>query len=150
MQERRDKGLCFNCDECYIVGDKCKKSHFYDWLEWGGREQWDKKGRRKGWSVYPCIEWVDKFSNLEVGWMLGKPATILIDNGSTHNFINQKKAANISLPITHPIPFVVQVANGANIKWPMEQISSAQEYAMMYPYIYKDFVSPVLCICYCW
>lgn len=50
--------------------------------------------------------------------MLGKLVTILIDNGSTHNFINQKKAANISLPITHPIPFVVQVANGANIKCP--------------------------------
>lgn len=29
MQQRRDKGLCYNCDEKFVLGHGCKKQMLY-------------------------------------------------------------------------------------------------------------------------
>ncbi|KAJ0090873.1 hypothetical protein Patl1_13026 [Pistacia atlantica] len=41
---------------------------------------------------------------------------VLIDNGSTHNFLNAKMAEILQLPVIPTEPFVVQVANGSSLK----------------------------------
>jgi hypothetical protein len=30
LQVRRDRGLCFNCDECFIPGYRCKKLFLFE------------------------------------------------------------------------------------------------------------------------
>ncbi|CAL1394368.1 unnamed protein product [Linum trigynum] len=42
----------------------------------------------------------------------GVDAVVLVDSGSTHNFVTEKKAEEMRLPLEPITPFVVKVANG--------------------------------------
>ena len=46
---------------------------------------------------------------------MNKPVNILVDSGSTHNFIDRKLAAKLGLQGQDSKPFDVMVANGEKI-----------------------------------
>lgn len=48
--------------------------------------------------------------------ILQQKAIVLIDSGSTHNFINKKLASWLRLPLVPIDPFSVKVANGSSMK----------------------------------
>jgi hypothetical protein len=78
LQDRRERGLCFNCDEKFIPGHRCAKLF---WLE-----------LRKG--SLGCCKLV-----------------LLIDSGSTHNFISSAVARKVGITLTAAGKMEVLVAN---------------------------------------
>lgn len=56
----------------------------------------------------------DNMLKLE-GHLKGKPMTILIDNGSTHNFIDSKLVKDLKLPIILVPPLTVTIADGRKL-----------------------------------
>jgi hypothetical protein len=94
MDERREKGICFNCDRKYSKGHKCneKKVLYIDSegeedQEWGPLE--DLELEEITLMIY-CHELVNinipQTLKIE-GYIKKKKVSVLIDSGSTHNFI---------------------------------------------------------------
>lgn len=46
MQERRERGLCYHCDEKYQPRHKCSKPRLYvlEGIEWGEKEEAVEEG----------------------------------------------------------------------------------------------------------
>lgn len=61
-----------------------------------------------GWSMARTMRISTKIGTYEL--------IVLIDSGSTHNFINEKVAKMLQLPVVLTRPFNVKVANGALLK----------------------------------
>ncbi|KAK3039639.1 hypothetical protein RJ639_027230 [Escallonia herrerae] len=67
-----------------------------------------------------------------VGWANKSPFTILVDTGSTDNFMDPKSAARLGCQLTPITPLPVAVANGAKGKeadrlWPKRSTQSDDE-----------------------
>ena len=122
LKERRDKGLCFNCDKKFAPGHWCKKLFFIEgcWLE-----------EDSGDGIGDIEEKEDK-DELEISLhaMAGSPApqtmqihgvinqqslVVLIDSGSTHNFIEERLAEKLGLTCNRKERFNVKVACGERI-----------------------------------
>ena len=122
MKRRRAQGLCFNCDEKFAPRNKCKGPQLlllegnYD------EEENDKAGAHThlrgepeislhaltGWSTARTMRVSAKVGPHEL--------IVLIDSGSTHNFINERIAELLQLPVVPTEPFNVKVANSDPLK----------------------------------
>ena len=122
MKEWRDKGLCFNCDEKFALGHQCKKLFLIEgyWLE---EDRFDEIGN---------VEEKESNEDLEISLhaMVGSPApqtmqvhgvinqqspVVLIDSGSTHNFIKERLAGKLRITCNMEGQFNVKVACGGRI-----------------------------------
>lgn len=109
MDDKRAKGLCYFCDEKFLPGHKCKaKRHLFsieikeEMFPW--EEDEEQIEEEKG--VIPTEEVVENCAislhafNKTMGYRTlrvqscteNKPIRVLIDCGSTHNFIDEKVA----------------------------------------------------------
>ncbi|GAV61785.1 hypothetical protein CFOL_v3_05311, partial [Cephalotus follicularis] len=125
LKERMDKGLCYNCDEKYNPGHKCK-AKFLLLLTDSDDEYEDTKGE----ATLEVLATKDEeqelleTSFLAMGDENGPrsihlkglyhkyPIHVLIDNGSTHNFIKEHVSVQLKLSIIPTKPFKVYVGNG--------------------------------------
>ncbi|KAK9186598.1 hypothetical protein WN944_017986 [Citrus x changshan-huyou] len=89
MQTRRAQGLCFNCDERFKPGHRCRTRPF---LTTGPQ----------------TFRLSAKINN--------KPLSVLIDTGSTHNYLHPRLAHFLHLAIKKTIRFLVPVGNGERIR----------------------------------
>lgn len=124
MQCRRAQGLCFNCNEKFKVGHKCSKAQLlFLESEAAPRETVEDINEEiiRGVDQEETIDPKITFYALTGG---AAPQTmrvmakiesyeiiVLIDNGSTHNFINTRLANLLLLPIKLTAAFSVRVAN---------------------------------------
>ena len=125
MQACRDKGLCYNCDEKFGPGHRCKTQQVF-LLEVMGKE-----GEIDGPTV-TIEEEEDSTTTPEIslhalvgvsspqtirvtGIINGRPLHILIDSGSTHNFVSLKFAKRMGCCKTASPAFAVMVANGERL-----------------------------------
>ena len=123
MQRRRAQGLCFNCDEKFSSGHRCKGPQLL-LLE----GNFDAEAEEDNSEINP-----DFPSNPEIslhaltGWTAAKTmhvtaqngnyeVMVLVDSGSTCNFISDKVVALLQLPVVPTKPFHVRVANGQPLK----------------------------------
>lgn len=117
MNDRKAQGLCYFCDKKYGLGHKCKvKRHLYsielEKAEWEGYEE--EKVPEEEEEMDTLVK--DLIKNCEIslqalngikgyrtlrisGFTDKKPINILIDCGSTHNFINEQAAKRIGCRI---------------------------------------------------
>ena len=124
MDERRAKGLCFNCDSKYSKGHKCaEKKLFY--IDCEGEEAEDQEP--------PQTEEIEEITQEETtptischalarictpqtikieGCIKKRKVTMLIDCGSTHNLIHCKLAKALNCFIYLDPKFQVMIANG--------------------------------------
>ncbi|CAA0825927.1 Unknown protein, partial [Striga hermonthica] len=51
-----------------------------------------------------------------LAWVKDRRVMVLVDNGSSHNFINADLSENLNLPTTKFEPFEVRVANGERLQ----------------------------------
>ena len=125
MQERREKGLCYNCDEKYQFGHKCSRPSLYllEGLELEASsykverdtEQYDQTPQTAELLVISlnAIAWVLSPKTMRLVGRIGKHSLIiLIDTGSTHSFVDVNVARKLKLPVEDS-HLAMQVADGA-------------------------------------
>ncbi|WVZ17466.1 hypothetical protein V8G54_010448 [Vigna mungo] len=127
MQCRREKNLCFNCDERYTRGHRCKPQFLL--LTIFDAEEDDESASTED---IPNSEWIPQAAGLislhafsgqwsprtfrVTGSIYGYAVQILIDSGATHNFIQNKVAQFLHLP-TQPTPSPLSVMVVAIVDW---------------------------------
>ncbi|KAK8916810.1 hypothetical protein KSP39_PZI022605 [Platanthera zijinensis] len=127
LQHKREKGLCYTCDERYLPGHRCKNkvSCLYmdddiittieplDTTDTGATQDGDDTPPPAYEIGYHAL--IGTFSSQSIrfhGALLGHPAQILVDCGSSTNFISNRLARFLNAPITVIKPFKVHVGNG--------------------------------------
>jgi hypothetical protein len=132
MRERREKGLCYNCEEQWHLAHKCKSPKLY--LLHGHELLHEESGDDPVVEVLDPVEPVDEPFIREIvepqislhaisgsiapktmrliGWIRNHRVVILIDSGSTHNFIDLHSLPKLCLGELIPFQLKVWVANG--------------------------------------
>ncbi|XP_027071813.1 uncharacterized protein [Coffea arabica] len=134
LSYRREKGLCFKCDEPYTLGHVCKQAHMNyilvdESVGIGGTQEEQGNDAEE---FCDCPEEELSNENIEVsihalaggtehktlklnGRLAGREIIILVDSGSTHCFVDEKLAETLQL---HAIgtPLIVKVANGEKLE----------------------------------
>ncbi|KAF8400118.1 hypothetical protein HHK36_013414 [Tetracentron sinense] len=128
LQKKRDKGLCYRCDDKWAPGHRCKKkelnvllTHDVDEGEIGEVEEFDE--------VEPELETAEITQVVEVSLnsvvglttpktmklkgMIGKQEVmVLIDPRATHNFISLELVKRLQLPIAKTEAYGVTMGTG--------------------------------------
>jgi hypothetical protein len=135
MKKRRDKGLCYYCNDKWQPGHKCKAPKLYllSRLELPPEEPADE-------ALYDSTDLVDsvpEFVVVEckepkislnaisgspgsksmrlVGFLHSQRVSILIDSGSTTNFLDPTLLLEVHLTVTSTPCLKVKIANGDTI-----------------------------------
>jgi hypothetical protein len=135
MAERQLKGLCYNCDEKYFSGHKCKEQNLFMAISEDISEEevetplvsesleiTDITPPSDPPEVEPDISLnaLTSFSapqtlNL-IGYIKHQKVIILVDSGSTHNFIHRLIAQEPHCYIHTVNNFQIMIANGGSMK----------------------------------
>ena len=116
-RERREKGLCFYCDEKYILGHRCQRPQLYmiediQLNEPQPQDHPDHQDEPIPEISFHAMAGTNHPQTIRVlGKMKNNDITVLIDGGSTHNFIDQNIVAKYKLHVVHDKSFQVMVAN---------------------------------------
>lgn len=134
FQAKREKGLCFCCDEKYTTNHRCKKKETKELrvLLVNGTEKIEvlqahsTEDEEKidipdvGDFVEPDLKSVIGFSTLETmkvkGLLKGKVVVVQIDCGAIHNFISQKLVEQLKLPVVETSHYGIVMGNGVATK----------------------------------
>nr|GEY20097.1 hypothetical protein [Tanacetum cinerariifolium] len=129
MEEKRAKNLCFYCDQRYVPGHKCTGQVYLleVFLDEGESQEeeeimfgteWETSQLHQIFAEGPQISLhtlngIQSYQTLRVIGMVGKTQIhILIDTGSTHNFIDTKVAKKVGCLVQNTCPLQVSVAGG--------------------------------------
>jgi hypothetical protein len=144
LDERRAKGLCFWCDEKFIPGHKCQNKKLYSLCvveEDGEGSEEDGVTKVDHDTHNPHIPLnalgVIGLNTLRVTSRVEKQQLfILVDSGSTHNFINNQVADMLCCKLTSIKALIVQVVDGEtmtcisvcnNFQWSMQGVDFAAD-----------------------
>ncbi|KAD3068970.1 hypothetical protein E3N88_36850 [Mikania micrantha] len=123
FDEKRAKGECFWCTDKYTPGHNCKGKQLFlfEVIEEGDTEMFQVSGNSDesvDASVDPhlslhAITGIPSYSTMKIVGAIGtKPLQILIDSGSTHNFLNDKIADKLNCVIQSVKNMPVTIADG--------------------------------------
>jgi hypothetical protein len=127
MSERRKKGLCYNCDEKWSTNHKCRTMKLYIMEEMDLDEDLEQVIEEES----ELTEESEESAEITLCALLGstspstmrvvacinrKKAVVLIDTGSTHNFLDYELAKSLRFSIDTSSCFGVKVANGEVIR----------------------------------
>ena len=125
-QNRRDKGLCFRCNEKFAPGHRCRQPTFSLLEISNDNEQLlaDENEHEEGINQQDMAEIsfhaiLGKTSGTTMkveGTLEGRKVLILIDSGSTHNFISTSLVKQLGLKVSTVPSFGVQIGNGQIIQ----------------------------------
>ncbi|RWW54830.1 hypothetical protein BHE74_00038567 [Ensete ventricosum] len=125
LRERSAKGLCWHCDEPWSRKHRCKKDRLLmiepvededsepseEGLE-SEEKAMEEEPQSGDYAVYALAGYSNP-QTMKVGGLLKQqPITILIDTGSTKNFLNSKVSLCLALQIEGCNKFDVKVADG--------------------------------------
>ncbi|CAA0843031.1 Unknown protein, partial [Striga hermonthica] len=125
MARRREKGLCFRCEEKYTPGHRCKQNFLIEFVDSDDEEPVIEEERKVE------VEVLEDEAEISVhamagtkgprtmrlpAWVKDQRVTVLVDNGSSHNFINATLSHKLKLPTSMVEPFEVRVANGERLR----------------------------------
>lgn len=127
-EERRQKGLCFYCDEKFIKGHECKKPQNFLMVSEIDEEEFTEEPRYDenlnevldNWKEHDIILTtlgVDKGKYSQPlqfkGVCQGRDIKVLIDSGSTLNLVNDKVCSALGLEVEIQPSMVIKLPNGA-------------------------------------
>ncbi|KAG8378561.1 hypothetical protein BUALT_Bualt08G0149700 [Buddleja alternifolia] len=149
MEEKRAKGLCFFCDDKYTFGHVCSKKRQLFLMEVGEEDDEGRSEEEEGevnhkeqdgeedtstdFHVFVhAMSGVHDYKTMRVtGHVGGQTVHILIDTGSTHNFLDVNAAKRIECKVVETDLFPVSVADGykiysssmcKNFSWKMQEV----------------------------
>jgi hypothetical protein len=132
MEERRRKGLCYSCDSKWTRGHVCAVPKLF-LLEVPDEPPPDPDKATGPVEENPGEFFLEEFPKISlnaitgtphprnmrlVGFLKLHPIVILIDSGSTHNFVHTKLAATLGIRPVVQDPIRAKIANGAEIPSP--------------------------------
>ena len=119
-RERREKGLCFYCDEKFKPGHRCERPQLF-MIEDSSNTSLEEEitdtediinSEDMPEISFHAIAGAEHPQTLRVLGQLGnKKVAVLIDGGSTYNFIDQAVVTKFGIPINRSQRFQVMVAN---------------------------------------
>ncbi|XP_026457490.1 uncharacterized protein LOC113358147 [Papaver somniferum] len=128
MRARREKGLCYNCDEKYDNGHRCIKQQLYMLV---GDEEGSANSEEESPGSSLVIQELEEEVEISLHALSGnvshnkikikgvtknkKEFTVLIDSGSTHSFIDLEMARLSGALVEPTIALHVAVADGNNV-----------------------------------
>jgi hypothetical protein len=115
MAERRSKGLCYNCDESFITGHKCKKLFLIEGIEEDESESEEETTADPQISLHDINGNHDSCTMKLLAKVAGTTVSVLVDSGSTHNFIREDLIPRLGLNVWKKSGLRVYVANGEKI-----------------------------------
>jgi excinuclease UvrABC ATPase subunit len=129
LEERKAKGLCFNCDNKYSKGHKGGEKKLFDIYCEEEEEQEHEQEPSQDENVesilseeltptISCNELagISILQTLKIeGYIKKKNVIDLIDSGSTHNFIHYKLAKDLNCFVYPTLELQVMIANGGTI-----------------------------------
>jgi hypothetical protein len=135
MDERQLKGLCYNCDDKYFLGRKCKEQNLFMAISEDVSEE-DFEASLVSMSPEPTdmtppsdppeVELVISLNALTgffapqtlkiIGYIKHMQVIILVDSGSTHNFIHHRISQETNCYIRAINNFQIMIANGGSMK----------------------------------
>ncbi|KAG8483504.1 hypothetical protein CXB51_022371 [Gossypium anomalum] len=157
LAERKQKGLCFWCGAKYQPGHKCVKSQLYQFL-WEPLSDSDVEefqecsnkleegSLEEDQSKSPVISLnalngLQGHNTMRIAARVGSTlAIILVDSGSTHNFIDAKLVNKLSLPVAPQEKLKVTVANGTSlftrglckgVSWEVQDLHLATDFLVL-------------------
>jgi hypothetical protein len=115
IYERRRMGQCFNCDEKYVRGHNqiCKRLFLLELSE----EHEDKVQLEVLQISLSAITGISSSENMQIMLRIGSvQLRALLDSGSSHNFISEKAATMVELPLQGRANLFATVANGERVQ----------------------------------
>lgn len=110
MAERRAKGLCFNCDEMFSVGHKCSKLFCIMMADD------DEVIEETPEISLNAIRGEKNDKTFQVRAVIGSGiAWVLLDSGSTHNFIANRAANQLQIQLHHRPGLHVALPDGGKM-----------------------------------
>ncbi|KAL5785695.1 hypothetical protein ACOSQ2_008087 [Xanthoceras sorbifolium] len=124
VRKRREKGLCYYCDERFIPGNSCQRPQMVmiEDMEDINEETQEGLNEQSHEELIPKISFhaIAGTTHPQTirlqGRKKGKEVTILVDGGSTHNFVDQSLFNKFGLTVNHDHTFQVMVANREKIE----------------------------------
>ncbi|XP_062173762.1 uncharacterized protein LOC133879249 [Alnus glutinosa] len=129
MRERREKGLCYYCDDKYSQSHVCKTLRIFliQGMEWEQdmadnsvcieEEGIEELGvNLPEISLHTISGTPTPHTMRVVGFIRGQMVVILIDSGSTHNFLDPSIIKKTQLSIMSHTRITIKVANGDTIQ----------------------------------
>jgi hypothetical protein len=135
MVERQLKSLCYNCDEKYFPGHKCKEQNIFmaiyedvsdEDVNVPQVEELPQVDDHTSPSDPPEVEPLISLNSLTglsspqtlklIGYIKHKKVIILVDSGNTHNFIHRRIAQETMCYIFAVNNFQITIANGGSMK----------------------------------
>ncbi|GKV33977.1 hypothetical protein SLEP1_g42408 [Rubroshorea leprosula] len=130
MEDKKRKGLCFLCDEKYTPGHRCAKKGLYNLeiqatdeeIDVENDEMEETQSLNQLSTIEPRISihpltGEQAYNTLKViGFVKKRPILILIDSGSTHNFLDVRLAKKLDCITDRVKPYQVNMADGNQIK----------------------------------
>ncbi|KAL5706540.1 hypothetical protein ACHQM5_024694 [Ranunculus cassubicifolius] len=130
MLVRREKGLCYNCDEVYSFGHRCKQKQLFMLL--GDEDGISTEDQHSDSSVdipadvqrtvndvsisLNALSGNYSFQTLKLqGQVKNHSITMLIDSGSTHNFLDIKTATSLGCMLIPTSFHAVSIAGGGQL-----------------------------------
>ncbi|CAA0840394.1 Eukaryotic aspartyl protease family protein, partial [Striga hermonthica] len=126
MARRHEKGLCFKCKGRFTLGHKCKQNFLIEFID-SGDEEPELAEEREAEELEALDDEAEIYVHAMAGtkgprmmrlpaWVKDRRVTVLMDNGSSHNFINAMLSHKLKLPTSKVEPFEVRVANGERLR----------------------------------
>jgi hypothetical protein len=125
MQKRRAQGLCFNCNSKFTPGHKCQGPQLLllecQPAEYEIEEEEFQISDNMGDQAEPEISlhaltgWTSPQTMRVAATIGSQHVMVLIDSGSTHNFLSEKIARLLRLLVVPMKSFVVRIANGERL-----------------------------------
>ncbi|CAA0807947.1 Unknown protein, partial [Striga hermonthica] len=125
MARRREKGLCFRCEEKYTPGHRCKQNYLIEFVDSDDEEPVIEEEREVEVEVHDDEAEISVHAMAGTkgprtmrlpAWVKDQRVTVLVDNGSSQNFINATLSHKLKLPTSMVEPFEVRVANGERLR----------------------------------
>ncbi|XP_021596642.1 uncharacterized protein LOC110603250 [Manihot esculenta] len=121
LNERKKLGLCFKCNEKFGPGHRCKKLFSIQAVLEESDDDMEMEIEEQDQTEVPAISLhaISGFEGPETMRLRGKLAnqfgTILVDSGSTHNFVSEKFARKAGKEPTRSKKIIVLVASGEEL-----------------------------------
>ncbi|XP_043817044.1 uncharacterized protein LOC122724910 [Manihot esculenta] len=118
MDERRKKGLCFNCDEPFVRGHQCKRLFLIDLDDGSKSDAKSDSDSPPEISLHAITGTRNSQSMRLLGCWHGRQVLILVDSGSTHSFVSDSVVADLQVTVDAKDGLRVKVANGEQLHSP--------------------------------